>query len=79
MCQLETGTDQRYVPTRYSSPKERAHDLTKSRQFRYAPNRWEEHDISRLPTIRWLETHEGLPSLENGGHEEYAENVGWWL
>ena len=49
MCQLETSTDQRYIPVRYSSPKERAHDLTKSLQFRYASNRWEKHGIHIYP------------------------------
>ena len=48
----------------------RSHEIA---TVRYAPNRWEEHDIPRLPTIQWLETHEGLPSPEKGGYEEYVE------
>ena len=77
MCQLETSTDQRYVLTRCSSPKERGHDLTKSWQFRHVPNRWGKRDVPRLPTIQWLETYKGPSLPENGGHEEYSENVGW--
>ena len=76
-CRVETRTDQRYISTRYSSLKERGHDLTNSRQFRHASNHWGEHDVPRLPTIQWLETHEGPSSPENEEHEEYSENMGW--
>ena len=39
----------------------------KIRQFRYAPNHREGHVIPHLPTIQWLEAHEGLPSPNKRG------------